>query len=404
MSSGYELERIKQTLERIALVHPQVRFSLYDTTKGSTILHTRQLRTLRASFEQLFGSVDGLCEVEHCAGPYTFRDVNKRSVKAKELRKFINESYLSLSLRTVSALTTIEDHLDAANGSAVTSIQDADAKTIFNKYAVFLLDISCPPSAYDVTLDPTKTLVEFKGTASMLCEAWAGESLARAPQPDNQESEHFYGTREAALIEETTADPEVTTRKVDHQSASTRIALHLSSHALQRKPFLGKAEASILSTDCTHDRGTQLAVSKDVLKKMRVINQVDTKFILAKEGDMLYILDQHAVDERIGLEKLEWYSGSRTQVLVRAVPAVDGVPLTNVDNLREFVTQLEATNGSAATKPRSIVRLLQSKACRGALMFGDRLSREDCQALIDRVSACALPFQCAHGKIAAQAH
>jgi DNA mismatch repair ATPase MutL len=29
-------------------------------------------------------------------------------------------------------------------------------------------------------------------------------------------------------------------------------------------------------------------VSKDVLKKMRVINQVDTKFILAKEGDMLY--------------------------------------------------------------------------------------------------------------------
>ncbi len=44
MSSGYELERIKQTLERIALVHPQVRFYLYDTTKGSTILHTRQVR------------------------------------------------------------------------------------------------------------------------------------------------------------------------------------------------------------------------------------------------------------------------------------------------------------------------------------------------------------------------
>jgi hypothetical protein len=32
-------------------------------------------------------------------------------------------------------------------------------------------------------------------------------------------------------------------------------------------------------------------------------------------------------------------------------------------------------------------------------MFGDRLSREDCQALIDRVSTCALPFQCAHGKL-----
>ena len=88
--------------------------------------------------------------------------MNKRSVKAKEVRKFINESYLSLSLRTVCVPTTIEGEDDAANGSAVTSIQDADAKTIFNKHAVFLLDISCPPSAYDVTLDPTKTLVEFK--------------------------------------------------------------------------------------------------------------------------------------------------------------------------------------------------------------------------------------------------
>ena len=64
-----------------------------------------------------------------------------------------------------------------------------------------------------------------------------------------------------------------------------------------------------------------------------------------------------------------WYSGNRTQVLVRAVPAIDGVPLTNADNLREFVTQLEATNGSAATKPRSIVRLLQSKACRGTAVY-----------------------------------
>lgn len=222
--------------------------------------------------------------------------MNKRSVKAKEVRKFINESYLRLSLRTGSAPTTLEGEDDAANVSAVTSIQDADAKTIFNKYAVFLLDISCPPSAYDVTLDPTKTLVEFKvhrtssryyvlamtlflqdwsqvlqATASMLCGVWAGESLARAHQPDHQESERFYGTSEAGLplIEDTTTDPdplhasrrtapdlnpnakrqkretdrpvmvalrtapEVIKREVDHQSASNRIALHLSAHALQ---------------------------------------------------------------------------------------------------------------------------------------------------------------------------
>jgi hypothetical protein len=43
LSAGHELEKIKQTLERIALVHPQVRFSLYDSTKGTRILQTRQV-------------------------------------------------------------------------------------------------------------------------------------------------------------------------------------------------------------------------------------------------------------------------------------------------------------------------------------------------------------------------
>jgi DNA mismatch repair ATPase MutL len=69
-----------------------------------------------------------------------------------------------------------------------------------------------------------------------------------------------------------------------------------------------------------------MTVSRDALKKIQVIGQVDSKFILAKEGSILYaafhpssrrlqltppppnqsyILDQHAIDERIGLENLE---------------------------------------------------------------------------------------------------
>lgn len=60
MSSGYQLERIKQTLERIALVHPQVRFYLYDTTKGSTILHTRQVRSLLSYAVNSFANPVGL--------------------------------------------------------------------------------------------------------------------------------------------------------------------------------------------------------------------------------------------------------------------------------------------------------------------------------------------------------
>ncbi|KAK9318654.1 hypothetical protein V1524DRAFT_444530 [Lipomyces starkeyi] len=48
--------------------------------------------------------------------------------------------------------------------------------------------------------------------------------------------------------------------------------------------------------------------------------------------------------------------------------------------------------------PRLIVDLLNSKACRGAIMFGDSLSEDRSRKLIDDLSNCRFPFQCAHGR------
>lgn len=48
--------------------------------------------------------------------------------------------------------------------------------------------------------------------------------------------------------------------------------------------------------------------------------------------------------------------------------------------------------------PQAIRRVLVSKACRGAVMFGDHLSRRQCQRVIHTLRECALPFQCAHGR------
>jgi len=48
--------------------------------------------------------------------------------------------------------------------------------------------------------------------------------------------------------------------------------------------------------------------------------------------------------------------------------------------------------------PPFIGRVLRSKACRGAIMFGDALSTATCQALVHALQHCHLPFQCAHGR------
>ncbi|KAI0014937.1 hypothetical protein F4780DRAFT_766144 [Xylariomycetidae sp. FL0641] len=48
--------------------------------------------------------------------------------------------------------------------------------------------------------------------------------------------------------------------------------------------------------------------------------------------------------------------------------------------------------------PEGIVNMLNSRACRSAIMFNDSLSPEDCRELLDRLADTALPFQCAHGR------
>jgi DNA mismatch repair protein MLH3 len=48
--------------------------------------------------------------------------------------------------------------------------------------------------------------------------------------------------------------------------------------------------------------------------------------------------------------------------------------------------------------PDGIVELLNSRACRTAIMFNDHLTIEECQSLVARLARCAFPFQCAHGR------
>lgn len=48
--------------------------------------------------------------------------------------------------------------------------------------------------------------------------------------------------------------------------------------------------------------------------------------------------------------------------------------------------------------PEGIVDLLNSRACRSAIMFNDVLTVDECQNLISRLARCVFPFQCAHGR------
>ena len=85
--------------------------------------------------------------------------------------------------------------------------------------------------------------------------------------------------------------------------------------------------------------------------------------------------------------------------LVTSVPRIFGHPLA-VSALHDFVHTAAAGSTAArqAQVPDAVHTLLQSVACRGAIMFGRTLCAHEMVDLIGLLAKAVLPFHCAHGR------
>ncbi|CAH1635731.1 unnamed protein product [Spodoptera littoralis] len=202
-----------------------------------------------------------------------------------------------------------------------------------------------------------------------------------------------------------------------------------------------------------------LVFDENSLKNAAVLGQVDCKFIAAvmenhcveqtETSQYLMLFDQHAVHERIRLEKnladyiiddkwtsvtvdnmilkmskdeilylhnykdkfnqlgLFWTISDANEVIVHSIPeAIIGKNPREVDKvikavrnmIVEEISAIKLQKGCMSLYPKSIMDLVFSEACRYAIKFGDQLPKNDCVELINGLSNCKTPFQCAHGR------
>eukprot|EP00064_Thunnus_orientalis_P014806 superscaffoldBa00002634_g14853 len=66
--------------------------------------------------------------------------------------------------------------------------------------------------------------------------------------------------------------------------------------------------------------------------------------------------------------------------------------------LREQIELLCSAGRVRGTLPLTVLKVLASLACHGAIKFNDSLNRDECCSLVASLSSCQLPFQCAHGR------
>ncbi|CAL5218766.1 g485 [Coccomyxa viridis] len=188
------------------------------------------------------------------------------------------------------------------------------------------------------------------------------------------------------------------------------------------------------------------AITKAQLDTARPLHQVSKQFVPLVCGRIVAIMDQHAAAERVRLEQLQqeviaedgypkqgdsvrlrpaqllqlspaelqmlqhhrahleawgWQFAHpdlccATGALITHAAAVLGTPL-NFTELQSFLQQLRQTDGVARV-PQAVHRLLVSRACHSAIRFGDVLSADQCEQLVQALRKTVSWHCCAHGR------
>ncbi|KAK8395276.1 hypothetical protein O3P69_006172 [Scylla paramamosain] len=170
-----DVESIRMRLESFALMHPKVAFSLRNDRTSTMVVQTKKSSGTLATFLQLFGveRAQGMAEVHHSLGPFTvsgyigtqphltkalqFVYINKRVVLKTKIHRMLNDLLARSSI--ISARLHPSSVVPSSVGPNKTPSSPPKGMRL---YGMFVLNIECPYSEYDICLDPSKTLVQFK--------------------------------------------------------------------------------------------------------------------------------------------------------------------------------------------------------------------------------------------------
>ena len=72
----------------------------------------------------------------------------------------------------------------------------------------------------------------------------------------------------------------------------------------------------------------------------------------------------------------------------------NGGVLASPSNRSQSLKWLEKTKSC----PQGIIDMMNSRACRSAIMFNDILTQKQCELLVRKLADCKFPFQCCHGR------
>ncbi|NXX80382.1 PMS2 endonuclease, partial [Urocolius indicus] len=180
-------------------------------------------------------------------------------------------------------------------------------------------------------------------------------------------------------------------------------------------------------------------ISKEMFAKMEIIGQFNLGFIIAKLNSDLFIIDQHATDEKYNFEMLQQHTVLQGQKLIAPqnlnltavnesvlienleifrkngfdfvinenAPVTQRVKLVSLptsknwsfgpQDIDELIFMLSDTPG-VMCRPSRVRQMFASRACRKSVMIGTALSVQEMRKLITHMGEIEHPWNCPHGR------
>ncbi|CAJ0575297.1 unnamed protein product, partial [Mesorhabditis spiculigera] len=176
------------------------------------------------------------------------------------------------------------------------------------------------------------------------------------------------------------------------------------------------------------------ALSKTDFAEMEVIGQFNLGFIITRLQNHLFIVDQHAADEKYNFERFQKSAKVCTQKMLRPIPLQLGAVQESAlqENLRIFeangfeiefrddtaylaacpvlskyqfdrsdideILSAVMEHPSEMYRPRKLRKIFASRACRTSVMVGDALTQNKMEEIVAHLGTLDHPWNCPHGR------
>ena len=418
-SVNAEFAHIQNYVERLSLSHPDISFTLMHN--GKVTYKTNGNGQLLEVIHQIYGL-----------------SVVKNMLNLKvENDEFEVEGYIGkieINRASKNHIVTLVNHRIVKNQIAIDAINQAYRKYLAdNRYPIAIINIEIDPYLVDVNVHPSKLEVKFSKESELKQLIFDG--VSKTLEGVNL----TYQVKEEKPVFKPQLDQldlEIDFRQEVPPLQVQPIERTMPSYIYEEKE---EYQASSINQEISEQKIVEEIKEtplKEMKKKIFVKAQIHGTYIVGEDGEGMYLIDQHAAQERINYEYfLEKYSHPDMTMRDLLVPITVEYPLSEcmiIEERKELLKEVGIYldpfgNGfiikqlpmwmnqinehlfiedmiQQVLKDNKIDLLsLQEHAiatlsCKASLKGNSHLSIESMQTIVDNLMRCDNPYVCPHGR------